>query len=84
MIKFIAMIDTPLWVIVVTCLIIYIVSLRRRMAGLNDPRLYLSKGERRAWARKELAQREEDRDAEQFEKNTRTVFGATHHPQENQ
>ena len=83
MIKLFAMLDTPVWIIIVTCLVIYILSLRRRIAGLNDPRLYLSKGERRAWARKELAQREEDKDLAQFERNLGIVQGTPTH-KENQ
>lgn len=79
MIKFFAMIDTPIWIIIVTILVIYILSLRKRMAGLNDPRLYLSKSERRAWARKELAQREEERDLAQFEKNLGIIQGHPTH-----
>jgi hypothetical protein len=82
-IKFFAMLDTPVWVIIVTLLIIYILSLRRRMAGLNDPRLWLSRKERRAVARKELAQRDEERDLAQFQRNLDIVQGTTTH-KENQ
>lgn len=83
MIKFFAMVDTPIWIIIVAILVCVIVAQRRRMAGLNDPRLYLSKGERRAWARKELAQREEDKDLAQFERNLGIVQGQPTH-KENQ
>ena len=84
MIRFIAMIDTPVWIILTACLVCYIVTLRKRMAGLNDPRLYLSKAERRAWARRELAQRDEDRDVAQFQKNWDIVQGKTPTHEENQ
>lgn len=83
MIKFFAMLDTPVWIIIVTLLIIYILSLRRRMAGLNDPRLWLSRKERRVVARKELAQRDEERDLAQFQRNLDIVQGTTTH-KENQ
>lgn len=79
MIKFFAMLDTPVWIIIVTLLIIYILSLRRRMAGLNDPRLWLSRKERRVVARKELAQRDEERDLAQFQRNLDIVQGTTTH-----
>jgi hypothetical protein len=82
-IKFFAMLDTPFWLILTIVLVCYIVSLRRRIAGLKDPRLYLSKGERRAWARKELAQREQDYDLAQFQKNLDIVQGNPT-PKENQ
>lgn len=75
MVKYLLLLDTPFWLLVSTGLIVYISILRRRMAGLKDPRLYLTRGERRAWARNELAQQAEDRDLEQFERGTNIVKG---------
>lgn len=73
--KYLLMLDTPFWLLLSGGLTTYVFALKRRIRGLNDPRLYLSKGERRAWARKELAQREEDHDLAQLEKNTRIIKG---------
>lgn len=71
--KYLLMFDTPLWMILSITLAVYAWRLRRRIAGLNDPRLYLSKGERRAWARRQLQQQQEDQDAEQLERLTNIV-----------
>ena len=66
--KYLLMLDTPFWVILSGCLTVYIFALRRRINGLGDPRLWLSRGERRAWARKELERQE-------FERNTESIKG---------
>lgn len=66
--KYLLMLDTPFWLIVSGSLTTYVFALRRRMNGLKDPRLWLSKGERRAWARTELERQE-------FERNTDIVNG---------
>ena len=71
--KYLLMFDTPLWMILSITLAVYAWRLRRRIAGLNDPRLYLSKAERRAWARKQLQQQQEDQDAAQLERLTNIV-----------
>lgn len=73
--KYILMLDTPFWLCVSIALLVWNNRLRTRIKGLNDPRLYLSKGERRAWARKELEQQEEDRNTAQFERNLGIVQG---------
>lgn len=52
------MLDTPFWLIVSGSLTAYVFALKRRMAGLKDPRLWLKKGERRAWARRQLERQE--------------------------
>lgn len=62
--KYLLMLDTPFWLILSGGLTTYVFALRRRMAGLKDPRLWLSKGERRAWAREELERQEFERDTE--------------------
>jgi hypothetical protein len=64
--KYLLMLDTPFWVILSGCLTVYVFSLRRRINGLSDPRLWLSRGERRAWARKELERQE-------LERNTQSI-----------
>jgi hypothetical protein len=64
--KYLLMLDTPFWVILSGCLTVYVYSLRRRINGLSDPRLWLSRGERRAWARKELERQE-------LERNTQSI-----------
>lgn len=66
--KFLLMLDTPFWLCLSAALTVWNFKLRRRMAGLNDPRLWLSKSERKAWARKEL-------DRLEFERNTDIVNG---------
>jgi hypothetical protein len=66
--KYLLMLDTPFWVILSGGLTVYVFALRRRINGLSDPRLWLSRGERRAWARKELERLE-------FERNTESIKG---------
>jgi hypothetical protein len=75
--KLLVLLMDPVWMIIIVLLVVYVVSLRRRMAGLNDPRLYLSKGERRAWARKELEHREEQYAEVQLQKNLDIIQGKT-------
>jgi len=41
------MLDTPFWLIVSLSLTTYIVKLRQRMRGLNEPELWLPRRERR-------------------------------------
>ena len=81
MIKAIAFLDDPLWLIIIACLVVYIFSLRRRMAGLDDYRLWLSRKERRAYARKQLEAADEERELARFQKNLDIVQGK---PKENQ
>lgn len=66
--KYLLMLDTPFWLCLSAALTAWNFKLRNRMRGLNDPRLYLSKGERRAWARKELERLE-------FERNNDIING---------
>lgn len=73
--KLLVLLMDPVWMIVIVFLIVHIFSLRRRMAGLNDPRLYLSKAERRAWARRELEHREEQYAEIQLQKNLDIIQG---------
>lgn len=75
--KLLVLLMDPVWMIIIVLLVVYIFKLRRRMAGLNDPRLYLSKGERRAWARKELEHREEQYAEVQLQKNLDIIQGKT-------
>lgn len=56
--KYLLMLDTPFWLILSGSLGAYVFALKRRIAGLKDPRLWLSKGERRAWARRQLERQE--------------------------
>lgn len=60
--KYLLMLDTPFWLILSGSLTAYVFALRRRMAGLKDPRLWLTRGERRAWAREELQRQDLERD----------------------
>jgi hypothetical protein len=62
--KYLLMLDTPFWLVLSGSLTAYVFALRRRIAGLKDPRLWLSRGERRAWAREELQRQEFERDTE--------------------
>lgn len=64
--KYLLMLDTPFWVFLSGFLTGYVIKLRRIIAGSKDSRLWLSKGERRAWARKELENK-------QFEQASETV-----------
>lgn len=82
MIKAIAILDDPFWLTIIGFLIVYIFSLRRRMAGLNDFRLWLSKSERRAYARKQLEAADEERELARFQKNLDIVQGTTTHKEE--
>lgn len=79
MIKTIAFLDDPFWLIIIGLLIVYIFSLRRRMAGLNDPRLWLSRKERRLYAVKQLEAADEERELARFQKNLDIVQGTTTH-----
>lgn len=53
--KYLLLLDTPFWMIISGVLTTYVFRLRQRIAGLNDPRLWLSRGERRALARQDIA-----------------------------
>lgn len=64
--KYLLMLDTPFWLILSGGLTTYVVRLRQRINGLNDPRLWLNRGERRAWARKEL-------ERQAFERDTKSI-----------
>lgn len=77
MIKAIAILDDPFWLTIIGLLIVYIFSLRRRMAGLNDPRLWLSRKERRLYAVKQLEAADEERELARFQKNLDIVQGTT-------
>lgn len=66
--KYLLLLDTPFWLVVSGVLGTYAVRLRTRIRGLDDPRLYLSRSERRSWARKQLEQ-------EMFERNLDVVRG---------
>lgn len=66
--KYLLMLDTPFWLCLSAALTVWNLKLRNRMRGQRDPRLYLSKGERRAWARKEMERQE-------FERNTDIING---------
>lgn len=59
MLKILALIDTPIWMLIVAVLVIIIVAQRRRLRGLDEPHLLLPKKERQAYAR-ELISRERD------------------------
>lgn len=60
MIKAFLLLDDFLYIVVIIGLILYALSLRRRMAGLKDPELWLTRKERHARALEKL----EDQDAE--------------------
>lgn len=62
--KYLLMLDTPFWLALSSGLTVYVVRLRQRINGLNDPRLWLTRGERRAWARNELTRQQIERDTE--------------------
>lgn len=60
MIKLFALLDDPLWLAIIIGQLVYIVSLRKRMRGLDEPELWLPKKERQAHARKLLAREESE------------------------
>lgn len=67
--KLLFLIMDPVWMLVIAGLITYIISLRRRMAALNNPILMLSRKDRRQWALKELLEREHDKELVRFRRN---------------
>lgn len=67
MIKAFAMVDSVLWILIIIALVAYIVALRRRMRGLNEPELWLPKKERQAHARKLLAREQDQWENQQLE-----------------
>lgn len=75
MIKILALIDTPIWVIITTVLVLVILSQRRRMRGLNRWELWLPRKERRAHARKMLKREQDQYDQEVISRLSRSIYG---------
>ena len=73
MIKFLAMIDTPIWLLIVTVLVIIIAAQRRRMRGLDQPELWLPRKERQAYARELLARERGEYEQETIARLTRAI-----------
>lgn len=57
--KYLLMLDTPFWMLISIGLGSWVHRLRKTIRGLDEPELLLSRGERRAWARKRLAREEQ-------------------------
>ena len=55
MLKILALIDTPIWMLIVAFLLVIVVAQRRKMRGLDQPELWLPRKERQAYARELLA-----------------------------
>lgn len=75
MIKLLLLGDDIIYIAIIVGLGLYALSLRRRIKALDDPVLMLPRKERRAWARDELAQRKQDHDLAQFQRNLDIVQG---------
>ncbi len=73
--KYILMLDTPFWMLVSACLTAWGFSWKRRAKALNAPWLLLPRKERRAQARLETAEYNEDRQRAQYERDLGVVHG---------
>lgn len=79
MIKAIALLDDPFWITIIIGLVIYIFSLRRRMAGLNNPELWLSKKERHKRALEKLEEQDAEKRQARLQKDLEFIQGTTTH-----
>lgn len=58
MLKLIALLDDPIYWAIIVGQLLYILNLRKRMAGLKDPELWLSKKERHQRALEKLEEQD--------------------------
>lgn len=78
MIKAIAFLDDPIWLIIIGLLIVYIFNLRRRMAGLNNPELWLSRKERHKRALEKLEEQDAEKRQARLQRDLEFIQGTTH------
>lgn len=75
MIKLITLIDDPIMIAIIVAQFIYILNLRRRMAGLKDPELWLSKKERHKRALEKLEEQDAERRQARLQKDLEFIQG---------
>lgn len=73
--KLITLIDDPFMLAIIIGQLVYIFSLRRRMAGLNDPELWLSKKERHKRALEKLEEQDAERRQARLQKDLEFIQG---------
>lgn len=83
MIKAFLMLDDFLYIVVIIGLILYALSLRRRMAGLNDPELWLTRKERHARALEKLEAEDAELRRARLLKDMEIINGTTTTHKEN-
>ena len=77
MIKAIAFLDDPVWLIIIGLLIAYIFNLRRRMAGLDNPELWLTRKERHQRALEKLKDKDDLERQIRLQKDLEFIQGTT-------
>lgn len=78
MIRAIAILDDPFWITIIIGLIVYIFSLRRRMAGLNNPELWLSRKERHKRALEKLEEQDAEKRQARLQRDLEFIQSTTH------
>lgn len=75
MLKILALIDTPIWMLIVAVLVIIVLAQRRRLRGLKEPHLLLPRKERQAYARELIARERGEYEQETIARLTRSIQG---------
>lgn len=85
MIKLIALLDDPVYWVIIGGQLFYILNLRKRMAGLANPELWLSKKERHARALEKLEEQDAEKRQARLQKDLDFIQGYTPtHKEKNQ
>lgn len=84
MIKLLLLLDDPIYWVVIVGQLVYILNLRRRMAGLNNPELWLSRKERHARALEKLEEQDAEKRQARLQKDLEFIQGTTTTHKENQ
>lgn len=75
MLKLIALLDDPVYWAIIAAQLVYILNLRRRMAGLANPELWLSRKERHQRALEKLEEQDAERRQARLEKDLEFIQG---------
>lgn len=78
MIKLIALLDDPIYWIIIAFQLVYILNLRTRMKGLANPELWLTRKERHARALEKLEESDAEKRQARLQKDLEFIQG--YHP----